>query len=189
MSDKKLKDAKALEEKVARYVERIDTLVEDEAAAKQKQIEQDARDEALDKKAEQIKNNKTESLIKIAEKQAEVDADLATLESEKSTVAEDKKLNSENEKINTSNAEQNEANAKEIKKKADDFYNKESQFRMLTAVCGHADEINVNLDKIGEELKADLRDTSIPSPLKKSLSLLFYPYLVLLYSKTIEKEH
>ena len=27
------------------------------------------------------------------------------------------------------------------------------------------------------------------SPLKKSLSLLFYPYLVLLYSKTIEKEH
>ena len=26
-------------------------------------------------------------------------------------------------------------------------------------------------------------------PLKKSLSLLFYPYLVLLYSKTIEKEH
>ena len=32
-------------------------------------------------------------------------------------------------------------------------------------------------------------DAYAQSPLKKSLSLLFYPYLVLLYSKTIEKEH
>ena len=34
-----------------------------------------------------------------------------------------------------------------------------------------------------------LRQDQPESPLKKSLSLLFYPYLVLLYSKTIEKEH
>ena len=46
------------------------------------------------------------------------------------------------------------------------------------------------LDEISE--KTASRFTTLTfgmSPLKKSLSLLFYPYLVLLYSKTIEKEH
>ena len=46
---------------------------------------------------------------------------------------------------------------------------------------------NQHLDK--EDKAGKVRIQYIPSPLKKSLSLLFYPYLVLLYSKTIEKEH
>ncbi|MCI6317958.1 MAG: SUMF1/EgtB/PvdO family nonheme iron enzyme, partial [Spirochaetia bacterium] len=37
--------------------------------------------------------------------------------------------------------------------------------------------------------KGSLCEVDREKPLKKSLSLLFYPYLVLLYSKTIEKEH
>lgn len=159
--EKREKEAKALEATVAPYVERIDTLVEDEKAVKQKKVEQAAKDEFLDKKAEQIKTNEAEALNRIAEKQAEVDSSISDFAEVVKTVEADKKSNAENEKINSHNAEQNEANAKEIKRKVDDFYDKESQYRMLKSVCGHADEITVNVQQLGEELKTDLRDSSL----------------------------
>lgn len=159
--EKREKEAKALEATVVPYVERIDTLVEDEKAVKQKKVEQAAKDEFLDKKAEQIKTNEAEALNRIAEKQAEVDSSVSDFAEVVKTVEADKKANAENEKINSHNAEQNESNAKEIKRKVNDFYDKESQYRMLKSVCDHADEITVNVQQLGEELKTDLRDPSL----------------------------
>ena len=54
-----------------------------------------------------------------------------------------------------------------------------------------AEETSVVIRRVSGQQKTGglIRIMIFESPLKKSLSLLFYPYLVLLYSKTIEKEH
>lgn len=154
-------DAKALEAKVAPYVERIDTLDEDEEAVEKRKAEQDARDNSLNEKEKQIEKKESESLERIAEKQSNLDKDIADFEEDKKSVEEIRKANEAAERINSENARRNEANAKANRQRSDDFYETQYQYRMMQATCGYSNEISKKVETISEELKNDLHGSAL----------------------------
>ena len=150
-------------EKVAPYLKRIDTLVEDEKKAqlRQKELnEQAAFQNQRDKDFEEEFKEKDADIVSRQKSTAEKETSLGAWESDltklSQEVEEEKSQNADAAKLNTENAAINEKNAKEIADKFDAFHEIEAKYKIYSSTIDENEQIKINVADIGRQLKSDL---------------------------------
>ncbi|MCR4735917.1 MAG: hypothetical protein K5829_13035 [Treponema sp.] len=150
-------------EKVEPYLERIDTLVEDELII-QRRLRELNEQAAIQRQKEKNFKEKTEAekeemkfrLEKIEEKEAELKKKEAVLIEQEKIIDIKRSQNEELSKLNSENAERNEKNAKELEEKYEDFATKEKLYKKYRSTVKENEMINIHISGIGRNLKSEL---------------------------------
>lgn len=150
-------------EKVAPYLERIDTLVEDEKKVLVRNKELDERDSLQRQREKSFEEKAAAQNADIVSRQkftAEKETSLGAWESNltklSQEVEEEKSQNADAAKLNTENAAINEKNAKEIADKFDAFHEIEAKYKIYSSTIDENEQIKINVADIGHQLKRDL---------------------------------
>ena len=169
---------------IAPYIERINTLEDDEENVQVRQAELDdqeqmqhfkefnltTREKELDKRAKTQEQKEKEADERIAfekekiqsEKEEVTSRSLAlderesALDSKAESIEADRIRNEEVAKVNEETAARNEKKAKEIAEKFDDFADKETKYKVYTSVINEKEEIKINVADIGRQLKSEM---------------------------------
>lgn len=171
-------------EEIAPYIERIDTLEEDEEKVQVRQAELDdhaqlqhfkefnltIREKELDKRAKSQEHKEKEADERIAFEKERIESDKeevearnlsldkseSALDSKAESIEADRIRNEETAKANEEAAARNEKKAKEIAEKFDDFADKETKYKVYTSVINEKEEIKINVADIGQQLKSEM---------------------------------
>lgn len=153
------KEVTAREKKISPYVERIDTLVQDEVAVKvqkeeldKREVEQNKKTEALDAKENLLLSKET----KLSDKEKVLNERETELDKKEDAITDREIAAAEVEEKNRTDAKTNEKNLKEITQKFEDFAPMEAKYKKFASTVNMAEEIKTDVKGIGLQLKTEL---------------------------------